>query len=141
MRRSLLLAALLAACAAPSVSDRVDPPRPTDPYVVVTVENDVAADQHIYVAHEGMKGRHLGDVTGYSTARFVVRRGDVAADGDVYLIALPFPEGRPHSTSIPARAGEHWTWRFYPADDGQGGVLRTMNYWGGDRLPGNPYRT
>lgn len=95
------------------------------PYAALIVENVGLSDAHVWVTRQGMKGRKLGIVPGAASDTFLIERRDVAADGDIYLIALTgsgIAGQSAYSRGLPIDSGSVWKWSVGQTTGGDGAV-------------------
>lgn len=82
---------------------------------VLTVTNQRGEDASIYVMHAGVRGRRLGQVTSFGSARFYLTASDAPTASDIQFLAKAIVTGVVDvSDAIGAQRGAAYEWKLGP---------------------------
>ena len=102
---------LLAGCASSGARPNDELPVP----LVLTVVNQRGEDASIYVMHAGIRGRRLGQVPSFGSARFSLTTSDAPIASDVQFLAKTIITGMVDiSDPIGAERGAAYDWKLGP---------------------------
>jgi hypothetical protein len=122
MRILLASALLVAGCA----SSGANLPYESSRVAVLTVNNERTEDATIYVMHGGSKGRRLGQVNSFESAKYVLTADDAPRAGDVQFLARLTVSGAMEvSDAITAERGASYEWKLGP---GRGHQFLSFHY-------------
>lgn len=82
---------------------------------ILTVTNQRGEDESIYIMHDGVRGRRLGQVTSFGSATFHLTASDALLASDVQFLAKTVVTGIVDvSDPIGAERGATYDWKLGP---------------------------
>src|SRR5690242_14405216 len=124
MKTGLAAFLVLAGCA----SSGARPPGELPAASVLTVTNQRSEDASIYVMHDGVRGRRLGQVASFASATFSLTASDAPLASDVQFLAKTIITGTVDvSDPIGAERGAAYDWKLGP---GRNAEFLSLRYTG-----------
>lgn len=107
-------------CLAVGCASLGNTPRTEPSTSLLTVVNQRTEQATIYVVHDGVRGRRLGDVNSLASASFLLTSSDAASAADVQFLARSYVTGRLElSDPVVATRGMIYEWKLSPAQGQQ----------------------